>query len=91
MRTLTAVTVRNATQAKLIISPQGAIVKVPGNIPVEMQKEVRNKLIKIADLNQKKRGYLKLYYKIGTPYLFLNRKFSGQRKQTEKVYKYADL
>lgn len=83
--------VRNATQAKLILKPNFAIVKVPGNIPVETQVEIRNKLIKVADLNRATKQYLKLYYKVGTPYMFLNRKVSSSKKETFAVYTYSDL
>ena len=90
MKTL-VLTVQDATQAKLILKPQLAVIKVPGNLSVEMQEEVRNKLMKVADLNRDTKQFLKLYYKVGTPYLFLNRKISASKKETAQVYKYADL
>lgn len=82
---------RNATQAKLILKPNFAIVKVPDNLSVETQIEVRNKLIKVADINHDTKQYLKLYYKVGTPYLFLNKKVSSSKKETFAVYTYSDL
>jgi len=84
-------TEEKATQAKLILKSQMAIVKVPGNIPVEQQYEIRNKLLKVADLNRNNTQFLKLYYKVGTPYMFLNKKLSSNKKETAAVYTYADL
>lgn len=86
-----AINVKNATQAKLILKPRIAIVKIPGSLPPEQRLEVRDKLMKVADLNRGNKQFLKLYYKIGTPYLFLNRKISAKKKETFKVYTYADL
>lgn len=90
MKILTLI-VRNATQAKLILKPNFAIVKVPGNLELEQQVEVRNKLIKVADLNRQTKQYLKLYYKVGTPYMFLNKKVSASKKETYAVYNYSEL
>jgi hypothetical protein len=84
-------TVRNATQAKLILKPNFAIVKIPGNLTPEVQVELRNKLVKVADLHKDTKQYLKLYYKVGTPYLFLNKKLSSSKKETFAVYTYSDL
>ena len=84
-------TVRNATQAKLILKPNFAIVKIPGDLPLSVQNDVRDKLVKIADMNKETKQYLKIYYKIGTPYLFLNKKISSNKKETFAVYNYSDL
>jgi hypothetical protein len=83
--------VQDATQAKLILNPQLTVIKIPGFLPIEKQIEVRNKLIKIADINEGNKQFLKLYYKIGTPYLFLNRKIDSNKKETAAVYKYDEL
>jgi hypothetical protein len=84
-------TVKDATQAKLILKSNVAIVKIPGNLSEATQVEVRNKLIRVADMNKDTKQYLKLYYKIGTPYLFLNRKVSSSKKETFAVYTYSEL
>lgn len=81
----------DTTQAKLVLKHDTAIVKIPNDLPEEMQLELRNKLLRVADLNKKNRKFSKLYYRPGTPYLFLNRKLGGGKKETVAVYKYADL
>jgi hypothetical protein len=84
-------TVENATQAKLILKPGFAIIKVPGDLPKTTQLEVRDKLVKVADANRDTTQFLKLYYKVGTPYLFLNKKLSSSKKETFAVYTYSEL
>ena len=84
-------TIKNATQAKLVLKPGMAIVKIPGGLTKEQETELRNKLLKVADLNKDTKQFLKLYYKVGTPFLFLNQKLAGGRKETAKVYNYAEL
>jgi hypothetical protein len=84
-------TVKDATQAKLSVRPGQAIIKIPGHLVPNVQTEVRDKLIKVAELNKDTKEFLKLYYKVGTPYLFLNRKISASKKETAFVYKYAEL
>lgn len=79
-----------ATQAKLVLKPGHATIKIPGYLTLKDQVELRNKLIKIADLNNNTKQFLKLYYKINTPYLFLNQKVSGSKK-TFAVYEYNKL
>jgi hypothetical protein len=83
-------TVDNATQAKLILKPKLAVLKIPGNLPLDMQRELRTKFMKVADMNGENKDYLKMYYKIGTPYLFLNKK-QDSKKKTAIVYKYDEL
>ncbi|HEY9485751.1 MAG TPA: hypothetical protein VIQ04_03840 [Nitrososphaeraceae archaeon] len=84
-------TVQDTTQAKLILKPDFAIIKIPGNIEFNKQVELRDKLIKVADINKDTKQYLKLYYKLNTPYLFLNKKVSSTKKETLATYVYADL
>lgn len=84
-------TVNDATQAKIIFKPGFAVIKVPGSLPYEDQVVLRNKLLKIVDGNKDSKEFLKLYYKIGTPYLFLNRKLSASKKETFVVYKWEEL
>lgn len=79
------------TQAKLILKPHLAIIKIPGSLSAEQQSELRTKLLKVADLQRDNTQFLKLYYKIGTPYMFLNRKTANNKKETAVVYTYADL
>jgi hypothetical protein len=85
------VTDKDATQAKLILKPKFGIVKIPGYLSYEHKKELREKLCRIADMNHKTNEFLKLYYKIGTPYFFLNRKITNTKKETYKVYKYSEV
>jgi hypothetical protein len=91
MKPITVFTVRNATQAKLVLNPWETVIKIPGFLNPEQRLELRDKLIKIADLNSESREFLKLYYKIGTPYFFLNRKVGPRKKETISVYKYDEL
>lgn len=81
----------NATQAKLILKPGQAIIKIPAHLPEETKIEVRNKLTKVADLNKDNKEFLKAYYRIGTPYIFLNKRVSAKKKKTFVTYTYADL
>jgi hypothetical protein len=90
MKTL-ILTVKEATQAKIILRPGFAVVKIPGSLSYPDQIELRNKLLKIVDGNKDTNEFLKLYYKIGTPYLFLNRKISSSQKETFCVYKWEEL
>jgi hypothetical protein len=83
--------VKDATQAKLILKPDFAVVKVPEYLPEDKKIEVRNKLVKVADMHKDNKEFLKLYYKVGTPYLFLNRKVSSTKKETFVTYKYSEL
>jgi hypothetical protein len=91
MKKVLILTVEDATQAKLILKPDFAVIKIPGNIPRETQTEVRDKLMKVADAQCENKEFLKAYYKIGTPYIFLNRKVSGNKKETCVTYKYEEL
>lgn len=84
-------TVSNATQAKLILKPGFATMKIPDHLSEDEQFELRTKLMKVIDGNRNTNQYLKLYYKIGTPYLFLNRKITAKKKETFLVYKWAEL
>lgn len=84
-------TVDDATQAKIIYKPGFAVVKIPGSLPYDEQVILRQKLLKIVDGNKESKEFLKLYYKIGTPYLFLNRKVSASKKETFVVYKWDEL
>lgn len=84
-------TVNKATQAKLLLRPHLAVVKIPGNLPQNTQDEVRNKLLRVADLNRDTKQNMKLYYKVGTPYLFLNKKLSSRKRETVSTYKFAEL
>lgn len=84
-------TVEEATQAKIILKPGFAVVKIPGSLPFEDQVILREKLLKIVDGNSDSKEFLKLYYKIGTPYLFLNKKISSSKKETFVVYKWDEL
>lgn len=88
---LLVLTVKDTTQAKLTIKPNMAVVKVPASLSPETQAELRDKLIKIADMNRDTKQFLKLFYKIGTPYMFLNQKVSKNKKVTKEVYKYKEL
>jgi hypothetical protein len=85
------VTVDDATQAKIIYKPGFAVIKIPGSLSYEDQVILRQKLLKIVDGNKESKEFLKLYYKIGTPYLFLNRKISASKKETFVVYKWDEL
>lgn len=84
-------TVNDATQAKLIISPGFATIKIPGSLSYEEQYELRNKLMKIVDGNRDTKQHLKLFYKVGTPFLFLNKKITAKKKETFLVYKYDNI
>lgn len=85
-------TVKKATQAKLLIRPNLAVVKIPKNLPIGTQKEIRSKFTKIIDLNENTNQSLKAYYKVGTPYVFLNKKLpSTKKRKTATVYTFADL
>lgn len=83
--------VNEATQAKIIYKPGFAVIKIPGSLSLEDQAILRQKLLKIVDGNKDSQEFLKLYYKIGTPYLFLNRKLSSNKKETFVVYKWDEL
>ena len=91
MQKIISLVVENTTQAKLILKPGLAIVKIPGHLSADQQTELRNKLIKVADMNKDNDQFLKLYYKINTPYLFLNRKVSPNKKETIQTYVYDEL
>ena len=84
-------TIKKATQAKLLLRPQLAVVKIPGSLPESQQIELRNKFMKVIDLNPNVTKNMKLYYKVGTPYMFLNKKLSSRKRETAKVYKFAEL
>lgn len=84
-------TVKDATQAKVSIKPGFAVVKVPAHLPYEDQLILRKKLLEVVDFNRDTKEFLKLYYKIGTPFLFLNRKLSHSKKETHVVYKWEEL
>lgn len=84
-------TVKDATQAKLILKPGFATMKIPGGLGDTEQIELRNKLMKIVDGNKDNKQFLKLYYKIGTPFLFLNKKISAKKKETFVTYEYDKL
>lgn len=90
MKTL-ILTVQEATQAKIIYKPGFAVIKIPGSLSFIDQVILRNKLIKIVDGNRHSQEFLKLYYKIGTPYLFLNKKLPSNKKETFVVYKWDEL
>lgn len=83
--------VQEATQAKIILKPGFAVIKIPGSLSIEDQAILRSKLLKIVDGNSNTQEFLKLYYKIGTPYLFLNKKVSSSKKETFVVYKWEEL
>lgn len=89
MKILTSL--EEATQAKLILKPGFAMIKVPNHLTEEEQKEVRGKLMKIVDLQKENKQFLKAYYRIGSPYVFLNKKVSARRKKTFVTYTYKDL
>ncbi len=84
-------TVKDATQAKVIIKPGFAIIKVPDFLSYEDRMILRKKLMEIVDANSDTQEFLKLYYKIGTPYLFLNRKVGHGKKETYITYKWDEL
>lgn len=84
-------TVQDATQAKLILKPGFATMKIPGRLSEEEQAELRRKMMKIVDGNTDNNQFLKLYYKIGTPYMFLNKKLSAKKKETFVTYEYDKL
>jgi hypothetical protein len=84
-------TVDGATQAKVIIRPGFAVIKIPSHLSLEERLTLRKKLTSIVDANTETREFLKLYYKLGTPYLFLNRKLGHSKKETYIVYKWAEL
>jgi len=90
MKTL-ILTVKEATQAKLIYRPGFAVIKIPGSLEMPDQIILRNKLLKIVDGIRDSNFFLKMYYKIGTPYLFLNKRISSTKKETFVVYKWDDL
>lgn len=83
--------VHSTVQAKVIIRPGFSVIKIPEHLPDEQKIELRNKLVKIVDENSNSKFFLKLYYKIGTPYLFLNKRISGSKKVTYNTYKYEEL
>ena len=89
--TIICTVAEGATQAKLTIKYGNALIKIPSYLSEEGRISLRNKLIKIADDNAKTTEFLKLYYKLGTPYLFLNKKMSDSKKVTIKVYTYNEL
>ena len=80
-----------ATQAKLILKPGFAVIKVPKSLEEDVQKEVTDKLMKIANLQKDNKLFLKAYYRIGAPYVFLNKKVGAKRKKTFVTYTYKDL
>lgn len=84
-------TVNNTNQAKLSLKDGDTVIKIPSNLSEVQKIELRNKLMKIADDQQSSKEFLKLYYKIGTPFMFLNRKVNPNKKETIKVYEYATL
>lgn len=83
--------VKDATQAKVIIKPGFATIKIPSFLDYPAQLELRQKLLNVIDVNKDTKEFLKLYYKIGKPYLFLNRKIGHAKKETFAVYKYNEL
>lgn len=87
-----------ATQAKLVLHKQFAVIKLPKDIPFEQKTEIRNKFLKVVEINQKEWNWnggnsfsLKVYYKIGTPYIFLNRRVGDNKRETIATYNYNDL
>jgi hypothetical protein len=87
-----------ATQAKLVLHKQFAVIKLPRELSFEQKSEVRNKFLKLIEINQKEWNWdgnasfsLKVYYKIGTPYIFLNRRVENNKRETIATYNYNDL
>jgi hypothetical protein len=87
----TVLIVKDATQAKLVLRPGFAIIKIPGWLTTAKQIEVRDKLMAVIDKHSDTKEFLKIYYKIGEPYLFLNRKLSSSKRETIVTYKYDEL
>lgn len=87
-----------ATQAKLVLHKNFATIKIPNHLPTETQAEIRNKFLHLIELNRASydwnvddRFSLKVYYKVGTPYVFLNRRLSNRKRETIETYIYNDL
>lgn len=82
--------IQNSVQAKVMIKPGFSVIKIPEHLPKNEQNELRNKLIKVVDMHENTNFSLKLFYKIGTPYLFINRKVQGE-KTSHVTLKYEEL
>ena len=87
-----------ATQAKLVLHKQFAVIKLPKDLSSEQRSEIRTKFLRLIEINQKEYNWdgqagfsLKVYYKVGTPYIFLNKKVGGNKRETIATYNYNDL
>jgi len=87
-----------ATQAKIVLHKQFAVIKLPKDLPVEERSIMRRKFLNLIEINQKEWNWdgennfsLKVYYKIGTPYIFLNKRVGSNKRETVATYNYNDL
>lgn len=87
-----------ATQAKLVLHKNFAVIKIPNHLPTELQKEIRTKFLNLIEKNRAVYNWnvddnfsLKVYYKVGAPYVFLNRRLSNRKRETVETYIYNDL
>jgi len=85
----------SATQAKLVLQRGFAVIKIPKTLPYAQRKDIRDKFLHLIELNKIENSWdgtaLKAYYKIGTPFVFLNRRINSRKRETVATYSFNDL
>jgi hypothetical protein len=86
----------SATQAKLVLQRGFAVIKIPKTLPYVQRLEIRNKFLHLIEMNKAEMNglgntSLKAYYKVGTPFIFLNRRINSRKRETVATYSYNDL
>jgi hypothetical protein len=85
-----------ATQAKLVLQKGYCEIKIPKHLSYNQRLEIRDKFLHLIEMNKKEversdEYGLKAYYKIGTPYVFLNRRINSRKRETVATYSYNDI
>jgi hypothetical protein len=86
----------SATQAKLVLQRGFAVIKIPKTLPYAQRKDIREKFLHLIEIHKIETGgigndSLKAYYKIGTPFVFLNRRVNSRKRETVATYSFNDL
>lgn len=78
-------------QAKMTFNNGEVIIKLPLSLSLMEKANIRKAFLKVYTNHQSTTYPLKVAYKIGEPYIFVNRTAKDNKTETLVSYKIADL
>lgn len=79
------------SQAKMTFHKGEVVIKLPFSLPVEEKDRIRTAFLKVFEKHQDHPYPLKVAYKSGTPYLYVNRAGKDNKQETLFSYPIANL